>query len=107
MASPTWKEGNNAIVITWDEDDFSDQGQPGTGCCGADPGGGHVVTIVIPNHGSGHVTDSTAYNHYSLLRTFEAAFGLPCLAHACDSAVPTMAPLFANGRRDSERRRNR
>ena len=104
MASPTWKEGNNAIVITWDEDDFSDEGQPGTGCCGADPGGGHVVTIVITNHGSGHVTDNTAYNHYALLRTFEAAFGLPCLAHACDSVVPTMAPLFANGHRDSHGR---
>jgi phosphatidylinositol-3-phosphatase len=101
MASPTWNQGNNAIVITWDEDDFSDAGQPGTGCCGADPGGGHVATIVITNHGSGHVTDNTAYNHYSLLRTFEAAFGLPCLAHACDSVVPTMAPLFANRRTDS------
>ncbi len=99
MASRTWKEGNNAIVITWDEDDYSDQGQPGTGCCGSDPGGGHVVTIVITNHRSAHVADNTAYNHYSLLRTFEAAFGLPCLAHACDSVVPTMAPLFANGRR--------
>jgi hypothetical protein len=96
MASPTWREGNNAIVITWDEDDYSDQGKAGTGCCGADPGGGKVVTIVIPNHGSGHVTDNTPYNHYSLLRTIEAAFGLPCLAHACDSVVPTMAPLFAN-----------
>jgi hypothetical protein len=105
MASRTWKKGNNAIVVTWDEDDFSDQGQPGTGCCGADPGGGHVVTIVITNHGSGHVTDNTAYNHYSLLRTFEAAFGLPCLAHACDSVVPIMAPLFANGRRHSRRDR--
>ncbi|MGB9184531.1 MAG: alkaline phosphatase family protein [Solirubrobacteraceae bacterium] len=100
MASPTWKEGNNAIVITWDEDDYTDQGKPGTGCCGADPGGGHVVTIVITSHGSSHITDNTAYNHYSLLRTFEAAFGLPCLAHACDSVVPTMAPLFANRRRE-------
>lgn len=101
MASPTWEQGNNAIVITWDEDDYSDQGQLGTGCCGADPGGGHVVTIVITNHGSRHVTDNTPYNHYSLLRTFEAAFGLPCLAHACDSVVPTMAPLFANRHLDS------
>jgi hypothetical protein len=100
LASRTWKRGNNAIVITWDEDDYSDQGQPGTGCCGADPGGGHVVTIVITNHGPGHVTDTTAYNHYSLLRTLEAAFGVPCLAHACDSTVPTMAPLFANRRRN-------
>jgi hypothetical protein len=62
------------------------------------------VTIVITNHGSGHVTDNTAYNHYALLRTFEAAFGLPCLAHACDSVVPTMAPLFANGHRNSHGR---
>jgi phosphatidylinositol-3-phosphatase len=101
MASPTWKDGNNAIVITWDEDDYSDQGKTGTGCCGADPGGGHVVTIVITNHKSGHVTDNRAYNHYSLLRTFEAAFGLPCLAHACDTVVPTMAPLFGKRRKGS------
>jgi hypothetical protein len=96
MSSPVWKHGRNAIVITWDEDDFSDSGQPGTGCCGADPGGGHVVTIVITNHGDDHITDNTAYNHYSLLRTMEAAFGLPCLAHACDSVVPRMTPLFRN-----------
>jgi hypothetical protein len=100
MSSRTWREGRNAIVITWDEDDYSDQNQPGTGCCGADPGGGHVVTIVIPSQGPTHITDNTPYNHYSLLRTMEAAFGLPCLAHACDSVVPTMAPLFANRRRD-------
>jgi len=94
MSSQVWKEGNNAIVITWDEDDFSDQGQPGTGCCGANPGGGHVATIVIRNHGSAPTVDGTAYNHYSLLRTMETAFRLPCLAHACDGAVPTMNPLF-------------
>ena len=95
MSSRVWKHGNNAIVITWDEDDFSDQGQPGTGCCGANPGGGHVATIVIRNHGAdGHIVDSNAYNHYSLLRTMEAAFRLPCLAHACDSVVPEMTPLF-------------
>ena len=96
MASPTWKKGNNAIVITWDEDDYSDQGQPGTGCCGFDPGGGHVVTIVITNHDSSHVIDSTPYNHYSLLRTIEAAFGLPCLRNACSREISVMAPLFAN-----------
>jgi hypothetical protein len=111
MSSRVWKHGNNAIVITWDEDDFSDQGQPGTGCCGANPGGGHVATIVIRNHGSdeergddggngAHVVDNTAYNHYSLLRTMEAAFRLPCLAHACDSVVPTMTPLFGGSQGD-------
>ncbi|MFI5283974.1 MAG: alkaline phosphatase family protein [Candidatus Dormibacterales bacterium] len=97
MSSEVWEHGNNAIVITWDEDDFSDQGQLGTGCCGANPGGGHVVTIVIRNHsddGRTHVVDNTAYNHYSLLRTMEAAFRLHCLAHACDKVVPSMSPLF-------------
>jgi phospholipase C len=96
MTSPVWQQGNNAIVITWDEDDFSDQGQPGTGCCGADPGGGHVATIVITNTGLRHITDNTAFNHYSMLRTFEAAFGVPTTAHAGDSIVPAMTPLFAN-----------
>ena len=52
MGSTAWTQGRNAIVVTWDEDDFSDSGQPGTGCCGADPGGGQVATIVITNKGS-------------------------------------------------------
>ena len=97
MASPIWREGNNAIVVTWDEDDFADSGQPGTGCCGSTVGGGHVATIVITNHNHGHLTDNTAYNHYSLLRTFEDAFGLSYLQHAGDATVPSMVPLF--GRR--------
>ena len=94
MGSKAWTEGRDAIVITWDEDDFSDSGQLGTGCCGADPGGGHVATIVITNKGIFPLTDGTAYNHYSLLRSFEDAFGLPPLAHAGDSVVSPMTPLF-------------
>ncbi|MGB0095796.1 MAG: alkaline phosphatase family protein [Solirubrobacteraceae bacterium] len=94
LASPAWRQGRNAVVITWDEDDFSDQGQPGTGCCGADPGGGRAVTIVITNKGHYPITDGTAYNHYSLLRSYEAAFGLPTLAHAGDAVVPPMTQLF-------------
>jgi hypothetical protein len=95
-ASKVWQQGRNAIVITWDEDDFSDSGQPGTGCCGAEPGGGHVATIVISNHGHYPVADNTAYNHYSLLSSMEAALGVGCLEHACDAAVPQMTPLFHN-----------
>jgi phosphatidylinositol-3-phosphatase len=97
MHSRVWDQGTNAIVVTWDEDDFGDQGQPGTGCCGADPGGGHVVTIVITNRSHRHVADNTPYNHYSLLRSTEDAFGLPCLQNACDTqdGVKPMTPLFA------------
>ena len=96
MNSPVWDQGTNAIVITWDEDDFSDQGQPGTGCCGFDPGGGRVVTIVITNQGAEHITDTTPSNHYSLLLSMEDAFGLPCLQNACDAqtGVTPLTPLF-------------
>jgi phospholipase C len=95
-ASKMWREGRNAIVITWDEDDFSDQGQPGTGCCGSNVGGGRVTTIVITNKTEHPIQDSTPYNHYSLLLSLEDAFRLPCLAGACDAAhgVKPMTPLF-------------
>jgi hypothetical protein len=97
--SEVWQHGRNAIVITWDEDDFSDQGKSGTGCCGSNVGGGHVVTIVITNTSHHHVVDNTPYNHYSLLLSLEQAFGLPCIANACDAAhgVVPMTPLFNPG----------
>jgi hypothetical protein len=96
MNSPVWHRGLNAIVVTWDEDDFSDEGQPGTGCCGSDVGGGLVPTIVITNRGPHHVVDNTPSNHYSLLLSLEQAFGLSCLQNACDRAdgVVPMTPLF-------------
>ncbi len=91
--SPVWSTGNTAIVITWDEDDFS---PTNLGCCDANPGGGHVATIVITNHGPRGIQDNMPYNHYSLLRTIEDAFGLGCLQHSCDTAnVTPMTTLFA------------
>lgn len=98
--SAVWQHGNNAVVITWDENDSSDAGQPGTGCCGASVGGGRIATIVITsNGGPHHVADNTPYNHYSLLLSMEQAFGLPCIANACDATdgVIPMTPLFDLG----------
>ena len=100
-ASPLWKEqSNSAIVITFDEDDGSGR----EGCCGVTPsaesnfGGGHIATIVITNHHHRHIADDTPYNHYSLLRTIEDAFGIYHylgLAGASDKGVKPMYPLFA------------
>ncbi len=95
--------GNNAIVITWDEDNNPRDKKDTQGCCGFDPksnanfGGGQIVTIVITNHGSRSVVDKTPYNHYSLLRTTEDAFGIyEYLNLAGDTAkgVKPMTPLF-------------
>ena len=47
------------------------------------------------------VVDATPYNHYSLLRTTEAAFGIgEYLGHAGDEGkgVVSMTPLFAVSR---------
>ncbi len=95
---------NSAIVITWDEDSNPEYKSGPQGCCGFDPssaanfGGGHIATIVITNHGPRGVTDSTPYNHYSLLRTTEDAFGIyEYLNEANNTAqgVKPMTRLFA------------
>ncbi len=103
--SPLWSSpGNNAIVITWDEDNNPSVKTDTQGCCGYDPksdanfGGGHIATVVITNHGPKGVQDDTPYNHYSLLRTTEDAFGInDYLNYAGDTAdgVKAMTPLFA------------
>jgi hypothetical protein len=38
---------------------------------------------------------NTRYTHYSLLKSIEAGFRLPCLNHACDTNVAIMTDLFA------------
>ncbi len=99
QASAAWAAADNvAIVVTWDEDSGTR-----AGCCGYEPasaanfGGGHIATVVITNHGPRGVADPTPYNHYSLLRTLEDAFGIHTyLGHADDTAkgVVPMVPLF-------------
>ena len=105
QATPAWRSPENvAIVITFDEGFGSNR----DGCCGVTPdapsnfGGGHIPTLVLTNHGPRSVKDDTAYNHYSLLRTIEDAFGIPQhLAHAAESdkGVVPMVPLFTAPRR--------
>jgi hypothetical protein len=105
VSLPVWSARENAaIVITFDENDKDERRTADQGCCGYDPesaansGGGRIPTIVITNHGPRKVVDATPYNHYSLLRTTEAAFGIDeYLRHANDQrlGVLTMTPLFS------------
>jgi len=76
-SSSMWETGNNAIVITFDEGNTASS---------------QIATIVIANHGPRGVTDSTSYNHYSLLASLQETFGLGCLVNSC-TATP-MSPLF-------------
>ncbi len=47
------------------------------------------------NYGVSGVSSDVFYTHFSLLRTLEAGFGLPCLNHACDANAGVMSDLFA------------
>jgi hypothetical protein len=82
-ASPAWKRGHNAIVVLWDENDYS-----------LAPNTNRVMTIVETNYGVQGVQSDRFYTHYSLLKTLEAGFRLPCLNHACDTNEAVMADLF-------------
>ena len=69
------------IIVLWDENNYSaDLNQ--------------VVTIVDTSYGVHGTISNQPYNHFSLLKTLEAGFALPCLNHACDSKVNVMSAMF-------------
>ncbi len=83
-ASRAWQHGRNAIVLVWDENDFANAPN-------------HVVMLVETSYAKNGNVDPTPYDHFSLLRTLETGFGLPCLNHACDSTSLVMSPMFGFG----------
>jgi hypothetical protein len=83
IASRAWHEGRNAITVMWDENDYSSA-----------PNTNQVPLIVIKNYGAHGVASAQRYNHFSLLKPPAAAFGLPCLNHACNPDVAVMSDLF-------------
>ena len=83
----------SALFVTFDEASPSDT----SGCCNQFMpflfGGGHVgLVMVAPGLERSGYRSHVKANHYSLLRTIEAGFGLPPLAKAAQ--VPPMADLF-------------
>lgn len=88
-SSPAWRRGNNAIVVLWDENDYS-----------LAPNTNQVVTIVDTNYGIHQLQSARRYTHFSLVKSIEAGFGLPCLNHACDQSVNVMSDLFGRRGRD-------
>jgi phosphatidylinositol-3-phosphatase len=97
-ASPAWTDGHNAIVIVWDENDYSGVANaPASGTTFPAANTNQVLLTVETNHGKQGASSNAYYNHFSLLRTLEAGFGLPCLNHACDPDAKVMSDLFGRG----------
>lgn len=63
-----WYASGGVIIITWDESSKDAQA-----CC-ADPGGGHIATLVISSTASGQFTSTG--DHDGTLRAIEEAYGL-------------------------------
>lgn len=82
--SKTWKNGRSAIIVVWDENDYS-----------VSPTTNKVLLAVDTNYPHRHVQSANFYTHFSLLKSVEAGLELPCLNHACDSTTSVMTDLFA------------
>ena len=85
--SKAWKDGHSAIIVIWDENDYAVQ-----------PIINQVVAIVDTNYGFHELRSGEFYTHFSLLRSIEGGFELPCLNHACDSSTEAMSDLFGDAR---------
>ncbi len=82
-ASPVWATYPSAIVVLWDENDYSTSTS------------NKVVFIVDTNYNPRPIKSSVFYDHYSFTKTLDGIFKLPCLNHACDQGVAAMTDLFA------------
>ena len=89
MTSKAWT-GNSVIFIVWDESDFTGSGPFGfgdtSGCCDANPGGGHVLGLVVSNFLRFARSSNRPFNHYSMLSTIQQSWHLGCLGNTCDRA---------------------
>ena len=61
---------HGVVILTWDESESGDAPIP---------------TFIAGPTITGGTTDANRYDHASTLRAIEDAFGLPCLAGACDA----------------------
>lgn len=87
--SPAW-EDDGVLFITFDEGKRDDKGV----CCQY-AHGGRVITLVVSPLVQPGFRSPIAYDHYALLRTIEAAWGLPPLGKANCDCSPTMADFFS------------
>ena len=98
--SRVWDEGRSAIIIVWDENDYSGTANDTQGVFLPQNQNTVVLTVEL-SKGSHGVQSGNFYTSFSLLKSIEAGLGLPCLNHACDPGVNAMSDLFGYGDHDN------
>jgi phosphatidylinositol-3-phosphatase len=96
--SNVWRTQKSALVIMWDENDYTGA----NGCCHSPIGvDGHVLggasapALVLTSRDQQQFVDSTTpYNHYSLLATIQQLWGLGCLESSCNFSQSQLMTKF-------------
>jgi len=101
--SDAWHSSRSAIVIVWDENDYSGSTTLLTGVYPPQNQNRVVLTVQTNYDRRPGIQSSNYYTSYSILKSLEAAFGLPCLNHSCDSDVSVMSDLFGHADDDHSR----
>ena len=100
---------DGVLIVTFDEADGI--GQEGSGaCCGEKPlpgaryapgfngpGGGRVGAVVLSPFVKPGTLSAVPYNHYALLKTVEALFGLTPLGYAAAPGPQVFGPDVFSG----------
>ena len=95
-ASPVWRNSRSAIIIVWDENDYSGSTTLLTGVYPPQNQNRVVLTVQTSYDNRPGIQSSNYHDSYSILKSLEAGFGLPCLKHACDSSVNVISELFGS-----------
>ena len=97
-AAPAYRDGSILVLVTYDEGRGPDNAF-GEDCAdkqadlaGRQPSCHVPLFVVWPDAKPG--PNGTFFTLYSITRTVEDIFGLPCLAHACDPATASLAGSF-------------
>jgi phosphatidylinositol-3-phosphatase len=97
--SPAWRRGYNAIVVVYDENDYSGPltAPPANTVFPSQYLNRVILTVETNSEYARGVHSKNFYNSFSLLKSLEAGFRLQCLNHACDHDVNVMSDLFGEG----------
>jgi len=101
--SPAFR-ADGLLIVTFDESDGAGA-EGSSACCGekplpgarfrpgfGGPGGGRIGAIALSRFVKPGTVSDVPYNHYSLLRTVEAIFGLTFLGYAAEADLKVLGP---------------